>query len=135
MRLLIATHGTMAEGLKSALSVIVGKVDKVDTICGYVDEENIHEKIKNYFENCQEEVIVCTDLFGGSVNQAFIQQLKNRKFILVTGIQLPVLLEIVLAIDAGELDMEHVVKIVENSIKQTLVVNELLNVQIEDDFN
>lgn len=101
MRLLIATHGTMAEGLKSALSVIVGKVDKVDTICGYVDEENIHEKIKNYFENCQEEVIVCTDLFGGSVNQAFIQQLKNRKFILVTGIQLPVLLEIVLAIDAG----------------------------------
>lgn len=135
MRLLIATHGTMAEGLKSALSVIVGKVDKVDTICGYVDEENIHEKIKNYFENCQEEVIVCTDLFGGSVNQAFIQQLKNRKFILVTGIQLPVLLEIVLAIDVGELDMEHVVKIVENSIKQTLVVNELLNVQIEDDFN
>lgn len=135
MRMLIASHGTMAEGLKSALSIIVGKVDKVDTICGYVDDENIHDKIRKYFENCQEEVIVCTDLFGGSVNQALIQELKNRKFILVTGIQLALLLEMVMAINTDKLDMEQVVSIVENSKKQTMVVNGLLDIQADDDFD
>ena len=38
MKLLIASHGTFAEGIKSALKIIVGNVDDIATINAYVNE-------------------------------------------------------------------------------------------------
>lgn len=135
MRLLIATHGTLAEGLKSALSIIIGNVDKVDVINGYVTEENLNDQLDNYFKDCQEDLVVCTDLFGGSVNQMVIQKLKERDFLLVTGIQLPLLLEMVMALNNNELNREKVALLVDNSRKQTMIVNDLLFTNVEDDFD
>lgn len=135
MRILIATHGTLAQGLKSALSIIIGKVDKVDIINAYIDDKNLSQEIEAYFEKCQEELIVCTDLFGGSVNQAIIQKLKEKEFTLVTGIQLPLLLELVIAVNNNELDKVKLKSLVENSRRQTMVVNELLFENTEDDFD
>lgn len=135
MRILIATHGTLAQGLKSALSIIIGKVDKVDIINAYIDDKNLSQEIEEYFKQCQEELIVCTDLFGGSVNQTIIQKLKEKEFTLVTGIQLPLLLELAIAVNNNELDKVKLKSLVENSRRQTMVVNDLLFENTEDDFD
>ena len=81
MKLLIASHGTFAKGIKSALKIIVGNVDNITTINAYVDECDFKKELDTFFEvNKDEEIIVCTDLFGGSVNQAIIQKLKEKDF-------------------------------------------------------
>ena len=68
MRLLIATHGTLAEGFKSALSIIIGNVDKIDVINSYVTDTSLSDQLDAYFNSCDDNLVVCTDLFGGSVN-------------------------------------------------------------------
>ncbi len=37
-KFLIATHGTLAAGIKSSLNIIIGKVEHVFLIQAYVDE-------------------------------------------------------------------------------------------------
>lgn len=136
MKLLIASHGTFAEGIKSALKIIVGNVDDIATINAYVNECDLKKELDAYFEaNAEEEIIVCTDLFGGSVNQAIIQKLKEKDFALVTGVNFPMLLELSLAMANGNLDKAKIRELIASSKEQLMLVNDALTANTEDDFD
>lgn len=136
MKLLIASHGTFAKGIKSALKIIVGNVDNITTINAYVDECDFKKELDTFFElNKDEEIIVCTDLFGGSVNQAIIQKLKEKDFNLITGVNFPFLLELSIALANGNLDKEKIKEIINSSREQLMLVNEVLEANVEDDFD
>lgn len=136
MKLLIASHGTFAEGIKSALKIIVGNVDDIATINAYVNECDLKKELDTYFEtNAEEEIIVCTDLFGGSVNQAIIQKLKEKDFALVTGVNFPMLLELSLAMANGNPDKAKIRELIASSKEQLMLVNDALTANTEDDFD
>ena len=136
MKLLIASHGTFAEGIKSALKIIVGNVDYIATINAYVNECDLKKELDAYFEaNAEEEIIVCTDLFGGSVNQAIIQKLKEKDFALVTGVNFPMLLELSLAMANGNPDKAKIRELIASSKEQLMLVNDALTANTEDDFD
>lgn len=136
MKLLIASHGTFAEGIKSALKIIVGNVDDIATINAYVNECDLKKELDAYFEaNAEEEIIVCTDLFGGSVNQAIIQKLKEKDFALVTGVNFPMLLELSLAMANGNPDKAKIRELIASSKEQLMLVNDALVANTEDDFD
>lgn len=46
------------------------------------------------------EIIVLTDLFGGSVNNEFLQYINQDHVYLVAGLNLPLLIELVSRLDA-----------------------------------
>lgn len=136
MRILIATHGEMAAGIRSAAQIIVGNVEQVDVITAYVNDVDFKEELEKYFAQYQkEELLVCTDLFGGSVNQSIIQKLKEKQFTLITGINLPLMLEILMAAAHDLLTLEKVRELVEGSRHQLMIVNDELQANIEDDFD
>lgn len=136
MKLLIASHGTFAKGIKSALKIIVGNVDNITTINAYVDECDFKKELDTFFElNKDEEIIVCTDLFGGSVNQAIIQKLKEKDFNLITGVNFPFLLELSIALANGNLDKEKIKEIINSSREQLMLVNDVLVANTGDDFD
>lgn len=136
MKLLIASHGTFAKGIKSALKIIVGNVDNITTINAYVDECDFKKELDTFFElNKDEEIIVCTDLFGGSVNQAIIQKLKEKDFNLITGVNFPFLLELSIALANGNLDKEKIKEIIASSREQLMLVNDVLVANTDDDFD
>lgn len=136
MKLLIASHGTFAEGLRSALKIIVGNVDDITTINAYVNECDLKKELDEYFKiNADEEIIVCTDLFGGSVNQAIIQKLKEKDFALVTGVNFPMLLELSLAMANGDPDRTKIRELIASSKEQLMLVNDALSANTEDDFD
>lgn len=136
MKLLIASHGTFAEGLRSALKIIVGNVDDITTINAYVNECDLKKELDEYFTaNAEEEIIVCTDLFGGSVNQAIIQKLKEKDFALVTGVNFPMLLELSLAMANGNPDKAKIRELIASSKEQLMLVNDALSANTEDDFD
>ena len=60
----------------------------------------MEEQFKEFFEKHKEDrIIVFTDLMGGSVNQKLMEYAKQDNVTLVTGTNLPVLMQVMLADD------------------------------------
>lgn len=102
-RMLIAAHARFADGMKSALSLILGERDDITCINAFVTEIPLEEQIDAFAATLKEgdQVLVVTDAFFGSVNQKIMaKRLKNS--LIVTGANLPLLLELVTLLDSGE---------------------------------
>ena len=94
--IILASHGHFAEGLLDTLQIIAGKQNHIETYCAYTKKGNIVNDISNLMKRHEGgELIVCTDLYGGSVNNCFMQYLQRPGFYLIAGINLPILLEII----------------------------------------
>lgn len=100
-QILIATHGKMASGIRYTAELIVGQMAEIETIDAYVTpEDNVEKKFKEYFQKHEHDrVIVFTDLMGGSVNQKLMEYSKKENVTLITGTNLPVLMQVMLADD------------------------------------
>lgn len=103
-KILIASHGILAKGMLSSLNIIIGKVDNIETLCGYLDADfNLEHSIVTIMEAQdfdKEELIVCTDMVGGSVNNGFIKFLGKYPFHLVSNVNLPFLIDLILSLDS-----------------------------------
>lgn len=92
---IIATHGLFAEGIKNSIEIILGKFENLSTLSCYTDsnfnsKKEIDEILKKYNNK---EVIVITDIFGGSVNNLFMEKIPlNKNIHLITGLNLPLVL-------------------------------------------
>lgn len=133
-KILLITHGKLAEGLSSALELIIGKQNSVYFINSYVEDVVLEDEVNKFMASItkDDKLIVMTDLFGGSVNQLMMNKLKLDQDILITGTNLAVLLELALTSEENLSD-ETVQAIIENGR------NDLQRVKVkqdfEDDFN
>ena len=96
--IIVTGHGHFADGLLSAVEVIVGKQEKliaVNFLAGDTSE-NLHKKIEQAVKeiNCPETLIL-TDISGGTpFNQSvLISNKANCKCKVFSGTNIPVLLE------------------------------------------
>ncbi|WP_164512088.1 PTS sugar transporter subunit IIA [Lacticaseibacillus daqingensis] len=137
MNFIIATHGAFASGLLSATEVILGHQERVRAIDMYVDEEPLDQKINRAIQEFQDkdaDLVILTDMFGGSVNQKLMKLIDMSKVKVLTGINLPMLLEI-LTVNNDELDADRLNQIISQGREQMMFVNEyLVNADLEDDF-
>lgn len=92
-KIVLATHGYMARGLKSSLEIIHGSVEDIIDINAFTEDcPNLEETVEMLLaQYTDEELIVLTDIFFGSVNQTFmrVKTKKERDFPLLTGVNLP----------------------------------------------
>ena len=105
-RLLIVTHGTFAEGIRSSLSVLAGNTERIDVINCFVEgaENNPKEAMLEIINKIpkEDELLILTDLFGGSVNNmatAIVAEAGREDLHLVTGINLALTAELLLNMD------------------------------------
>lgn len=135
-QMLLATHGHFASGIKSALEIIVGEQENLQTIDAYVDETNFEEQLDAYLSTINMDevtLLVITDLFGGSVNQKIIDKLQNENVHIVTGLNLPLLLELQM-LNEEDCTKENIASIVEKSRQQVQSISAIA-VDDEDDFD
>ena len=124
-KFLIATHGTLASGIQNALRIITGEIDRVMVIDAFAGPENPVNQIQIYFDqlNDQDEVIILTDLPGGSVNQMLIRYVKRPQPHLVSGVNLSLVLALIL--DPGEMDTCSLIRqAIPEARQQMLYINE-----------
>lgn len=139
MKKLIITHGSFATGIKGALEVIMGPNDELTTIDAFVDDRSLAQLITPYLETLdltQEKLLVFTDLPGGSVNQYFLSEVLNENVFIVSGINLPLILE--LSLMPEELLTEETIENAVNMAREQLVYFSSHTVQqasTEDDFD
>jgi len=96
--MLIVTHGRLGEGLLDAMQMIAGPQEKVDFVSlkegDSIDE--LKDKILNAVKTLDDGsgVLVFVDMFGASPSNA-AAYLLNENVEVITGVNLPMLLEIV----------------------------------------
>lgn len=106
----IVSHGKLAEGLKNALSMLVGKRDDILAI-GLEDGKTVDTFVDLFDKSIEkitteDEVILLGDLIGGSplTNATNVLTQKNIKTVVMGGMNLPLALTTVLMKDTLSFD-------------------------------
>lgn len=123
-KVLIATHGKMASGIRYTTELLIGRMAEITTIDAYVDPEiDIEKQMTDFFEKVEEgeQVFVFTDLQGGSVNQKLLKYTENPDVILITGFNLPMLVQVIMAGD--RVSREEVEEYLEEARQEMKVVS------------
>ena len=127
-RILIATHEKYAEGIKAAAELILGPHPEIETICAFTEDIALDRQLEIYFKHCnaEDEVIILTDVYGGSVNQACMNSH------LITGMNLALVLQIIMMEEKE--GSEAFGAMIEEARMQIVYVNEVMKGGIKDDF-
>ena len=104
-KILLASHGYLAQGMKSSLEILMGANDRIECLCAYVTRD-VAALIDAWLESKDpaDTWFVVTDIFGGSVNNEFIQRQAAGSFTLIAGMNLPLLVEMVTQLDFLDAD-------------------------------
>lgn len=131
----IASHSTFSAGMASALKFFAGDGLDLTVLTAYVDNKPIDQQVKEIFDDIPEEdeVIVLTDLMGGSVNQKFFPYVYRQHTQVITGMNLSLAMAIVMEPVNGYLSADRVREIVEEAKNQLTYVNDVANEQAGDD--
>ena len=133
MKIFLASHGNLASGMKSSVDILLGNSENIVIFDAFVDEQNINDVLSKFFSEVKnEQVIMMSDLYGGSVNQVMSLYLNRPNTLLIAGVNLALVLEI--AIKCQDISKEEVLSII-NQSKEAIHLVDLDQVKLsEDDF-
>lgn len=134
--IIVSGHGNFVSGLLSTLKLIAGEQENVvgiDFIDGQGSDE-LKNNIKEAINNFEDEVFILTDLAGGSpfTNSVLLkQELTDKNIEVISGTNIPMLLEVVLGRDNVEL--KDLIKTATEAGTKGINIFELKEKQHEDD--
>ncbi|GEO47938.1 PTS sugar transporter subunit IIA [Companilactobacillus kimchii] len=136
-RIVLASHGKFASGILSSLKLLYGNTESVTAMDCYIDPKyDLQKNVKKVIdENSDNRLLVITDILGGSVNNEFLKYIKKSNFYLVSGLNLPFLLELMTQITETS-DLELLIKnVLDNSKESIQFCNESIKrINKEEDF-
>jgi len=101
-KFLVATHGQLASGFQSSLTILADKGAEIEVIDAYVTNEDYTSTITDFISSVEldQQGVIFTDLFGGSVNQKVVTELilsKKEQIFIISNTNLAIILTLVLA--------------------------------------
>lgn len=132
----IASHAHFAAGIKESIELLAGARDDVRALSMFVDgRDDIAVEVAALAAQVpdEDELVVCTDLFGGSVNNEFTKLLQTRPHTyLVTNMNLPLLIQLLFSDEQAPI--ENVIReIVAADDTRVKFINDLLVQDAEDE--
>ncbi|MCR4855977.1 MAG: PTS sugar transporter subunit IIA [Erysipelotrichaceae bacterium] len=117
----ISSHGHFASGIKSSVEILMGPNPRITVFDAYVDQDSVQEHLDAFYETVGEDddVILLSDLYGGSVNQVMYTYLTKPNTTLVAGVNLSLVLELAVR---EEISKEELLELVEQSRTMLRVV-------------
>lgn len=123
-KVFVASHGEFANGLKDAINFLMGDLGLQSLSCYHEEIKDtdalsklVDEQINELNED--DELIVFTDLLGGSVNNVVAQKmLANKNIHVIAGMSLPLVLEFMLC---GENDTVKAIETALERAKESMV--------------
>lgn len=109
IKILVVTHGNLAEEFLHTAEIIIGKMEGTKAVCLQEDESlkalttRVEEAVKE-LSGKGEEVLVLTDLFGGTPSNAVALATRDKPARCLAGVNLPILLEALLTRQTLQLD-------------------------------
>lgn len=129
--IVITTHSTLCEGyLKATKFILMNDATGISAVPfkENTSPDDFEESMKEIIsQHHLQPLIILTDLIGGTPNNVSIKQLNNNRIQIIAGINLPLLLELLMAQSAGksieEIDFKELLN---NSQKSMVHINSLL---------
>jgi PTS system mannose-specific IIA component len=139
MKYLIATHGKLASGFQSSLNILTGKGDEVSVVDAYLDNSDYTPKIDAFIDSVRsdEQAVIFTDLYGGSVNQKVVARLaaKGKKGIfLIANSNLAIILSIILQPEGTKLTDDIINQAITESAIKPVKLETTNDDESDDDF-
>lgn len=98
LKVFLASHAHLASGLKSSLLIFMSECLNLTVYDAYTegDTTTIQEHLDAFYESVapEDEVLLLSDIYGGSVNTAMCAYLDRPHTRLVTGVNLSFLIEV-----------------------------------------
>lgn len=127
INILLVTHGDFGKELLKSSEMIVGTIEDATCISFYHGEsfDELYNNVEKAVEKLtlEGELIVFTDMYGGSPFNAVTRAMKNNNFYHITGINFPLFIDIAVSRDIYSLE-ELSEKIIKNGKKSIVFVNE-----------
>ncbi len=129
-KIVVASHSLLAQGFKDTLEFLTGKTDAISAVCAYVNDngEGLDAAVEEALAGA-DEVVVLTDMVGGSVNQRFSRFVSDRVHV-IAGANLPLAMAVVLAGPDEQLDFDA---IVDEARQQIVYVNAVSAAACDED--
>lgn len=135
MKILLISHGDFAAGLCSTVTSFFG-ASSVKSACVTLDRgvDDLTDKINSYLNQWKDEqVVICSDLKGGSANQTAYRYLDRPNIFLISGMNLALVLQLIMEEQVTE---ESLHAMIESAKQDMVLINDLhknVSVQSTDD--
>ena len=95
-KIVIMSHGELAKAALSTLGFFMSGLQNVTAISAYADDCDPKAELEKFWAQTspQDQVILCTDILGGSVNQLTLPYLSRPNTYIFTGFNFPMLLQL-----------------------------------------
>ena len=132
---ILASHGNLARGMADTIGMIVGEVSNLSTfVLERDDMDPISNQVRRELDSFDpaDEVIICTDMVGSSVNNDMVGLLGDYPNVtLISGMNLP--LVITLALDEGPATEEELDEIIAQAAEGIKNCSKVLRAQEDDE--
>lgn len=132
---IVASHHKLAYGLKDTLVFLTNINERLYEISAYMDNSiSIDKQIEDVFSNINDEddVIIMSDMIGGSVNQKFYSFINDHVH-LISGVNLPLALSLLLLPENDKITKEKINALVDEAKQQIVYINDYKNESCDDD--
>lgn len=126
INILLVTHGDFGKELLKSSELIIGEIENARSISFHQGDsfEALLSKVEEAVEELSDdELIIFTDMYGGSPYNAVRRAMKDRDFYHITGINFPLFIDIAVSRDTYNLQ-DIAEKIIKNGKKSIVFVNE-----------
>ncbi|WP_295296172.1 PTS sugar transporter subunit IIA [uncultured Brachyspira sp.] len=135
-KFLIMSHGDMSSGIKSTLNMLLGNIDDVAAKSAYINDNelSIESEIQNILSkfNDNDELIIFTDLFGGSVNNEAMKFIKDSRVKIIAGMNICLIIEVLSNSDSSN-DINDVIRDAVNLARESIIFCNDLDLNIDND--
>ena len=110
LKVFFASHGNFASGIKSTANILFGSSDKLTTFDAYVNDDLLTDKLDEFYQSVTEgdQVVLLSDLLGGSVNTQMVSYSTRANTFLVAGVNLAFILELLSKESVTEAELEEI---------------------------
>lgn len=96
LKIFLSSHGRFASGIQSSCSILMGPSDNLTVFDAYVDETSVQQHLDDFYQSVgpEDQVLLCSDLYGGSVNQVMYTYLQRPNTRLVAGVNMTFMMNV-----------------------------------------
>lgn len=122
----IASHHQLADGMRDTLEFIAGENSNIFTLSAYIDNQPVDKQVDDLMKHfgSEDEVIVLTDLMAGSVNQKFFAYRNKKHVHIISGINLPLVVSLVMEPADAYLSNTRINELIKEARQQIINVSE-----------
>ena len=124
-KIILASHGGLSQGMLDTVKMIIG--DMADGIETYsllpgANADDFAGELKAKIEADSEKYILVCDVLGGSVCNALVQLTVNERVTVLTGMNLPLVIELTVANRMGDVDLDGILQTGKDGIAKTTIL-------------